>query len=221
MLKRKHSYHETTVRRLLTSSFWYPPQRTRRPPRWCRLSKFSYTLWRTAFNCAHRLSFRYRGIQVFSSRMTDTCLYNDYIYNHMTQRFHTSRWKISHLSFCKQVFSTWTYYKSTFSATCYDCVNGRGLFQKRGNFKNAQKCYAISNFRSAVSKLRKFANSMEHKYVHTKQNVTELETHIRTFPDLFCLSQKLEIQFQECLSTYLESIKLALALHGAFTRSLR
>ena len=30
----------------------------------------------------------------------------------MTQCFHTSRCKILHLSFCKQVFSTWTYYNS-------------------------------------------------------------------------------------------------------------
>ena len=35
-----------------------------------------------------------------------------------------------------------------------------------------------------------------------KQNVTELELRIRTFLDLFRLSQKDEIQFQECLNTY-------------------
>ena len=80
------------------------------PPCCCRLLKLSYTCWRTAFNCVHTLSFRHHGIQVFSTRLTGTCLYNDYTDNHMTQRFHTSRWKIPHVSFCKQVFSTWTYY---------------------------------------------------------------------------------------------------------------
>ena len=33
---------------------------------------------------------------------------------------------------------------STLSATCNDCVDGRGLFQERGNFKNVQNCYEIS-----------------------------------------------------------------------------
>ena len=36
----------------------------------------------------------------------------------------------------------------------------------------------------------------QYKYTLTMQIVTELETRTSTLPDLFCLSQKLEIQYQ-------------------------
>ena len=86
---RKHSYQKkTTVWCSLTGSFWCPPQRTRRWPRRYRLSKLSYTRWRTAFNCIHTLSFWNRGVQVFYTLITDTCLCNDYYtISHMTQHF--------------------------------------------------------------------------------------------------------------------------------------
>ena len=102
----------TTVWRSLNSNLWCLPQRTRWPPHCCRLSKLLYTRWRTAFNYVHTLCFWHCGIQVFTLCITDTCLYNHYTDIHMNQCFHTSRWKILHLSFCKQVFSTWPYYSN-------------------------------------------------------------------------------------------------------------
>lgn len=49
--------------------------------------------------------------------------------------------------------------------------------------------------------------TIQYKYAHTKQNVTDLETLINTFPDLFRLSRKLEIRFQACLNNHVLSIK--------------
>ena len=37
---------------------------------------------------------------------------------------------------------------TTSSATRYNCVDGRGLFQEQRNFKNAQECYIISKLDS-------------------------------------------------------------------------
>ena len=65
-----------------------------------------------AFNYA-RTHFPFSIVALrYLVRVTDTCLYNDRTDNHMTQCFRTSKWKISHLSFCKQVISTWTCYSS-------------------------------------------------------------------------------------------------------------
>ena len=76
----------------------------------------------------------------------------------------------------------------------YNCVDGRGLFQEPGNFKNAQKCYsfsksnsvwklvskfAISDLRSASSKLRKFANCAEH--IHAYSNYCSLLKSFHVF----------------------------------------
>ena len=58
----------------------------------------------------HTFSFWHCGVQVFGSRIADTCVYNNYIDAHMTQCFHTFRWKMPHLRFCKLVFSTWMYH---------------------------------------------------------------------------------------------------------------
>ena len=106
MSKWKTLLPQKIVRCLITGSFWCPPQHTRWPPHCCRLSRLLYTCWRKAFNCVHTLSFQHRGAHVFRTRITDTCLYDHYTDSYMTQRFHTSRWKILHLSFCTQVFST-------------------------------------------------------------------------------------------------------------------
>ena len=33
---------------------------------------------------------------------------------------------------------------TTSSTMCYNCIDGRGLFQEQHNFKNEQSCHAIS-----------------------------------------------------------------------------
>ena len=126
------------------------PQRTRRSPRCCTLSKLSYSyslkdglqLRAHTFLSESWRSGIYSGsyLHVVSVERT-SALFDDYTNNHMTQRFHTSKWKIPHLSFCKQAFSTWTWYK-IYSYVCTAAI-GEKLVRTREATNASDRCSGI------------------------------------------------------------------------------
>ena len=54
------------------------------------LSSCTLAEGRPSIACTH-FPFEIVALEVFGTRITDMCLYNDYIDSHMTQCFHTSR----------------------------------------------------------------------------------------------------------------------------------
>ena len=93
----QHSYHEATVWHSFNSSFWNSPQLTQPASSCCSVDYRSCHTLTGGWSLIACALFPFSIVpEVLSMRITDTWIYDNYTDDHMTQRFHTFRWKIPH-----------------------------------------------------------------------------------------------------------------------------